>query len=92
MNARITSFRRGRHTVYSRQAIVEVEGVRDKKGADALKGKKLFWVSKPKKSENVKKKICGKITAAHGAKGLVRVVFERGLPGQCVGDNVEVTS
>jgi len=34
--------------------------------------------------------IRGKISDAHGNKGLVRAIFEKGLPGQAVTTDVEV--
>jgi large subunit ribosomal protein L35Ae len=36
------------------------------------------------------KEINGKVASAHGNKGAVRVIFEKGLPGQSLGNNVEV--
>ena len=34
--------------------------------------------------------IKGKISDAHGNKGLVRAIFEKGLPGQAITDEIEV--
>ena len=36
------------------------------------------------------KKISGKVASAHGNKGVVRAIFEKGLPGQAVATAVEV--
>ncbi len=36
------------------------------------------------------KKIMGKVAAPHGNKGVLRVIFERGLPGQAIGTKVEI--
>jgi len=36
------------------------------------------------------KKITGKISSAHGGNGVVRAIFEKGLPGQAIGTDVEV--
>ncbi|MDI6805626.1 MAG: 50S ribosomal protein L35ae, partial [Candidatus Bathyarchaeia archaeon] len=41
--------------------------------------------------KNGKNKFVGKIVALHGKKGLVRVRFRRGLPGQALGTKVELT-
>jgi len=49
-----------------------------------MSGKKVTWVSP------AGKEIHGKIASAHGTKGLVRAIFERGLPGQAITTNVIV--
>ena len=36
------------------------------------------------------KQITGEISAPHGNKGCVRALFERALPGQCLGTVIEV--
>ena len=38
----------------------------------------------------VRKIIKGKISGAHGGKGVVRAIFEKGLPGQAVTTEVEI--
>lgn len=49
-------------------------------------GKKVVWTT-PSKD---KKTITGKISAAHGNKGCVRVIFEHGMPGQSLGTEAKV--
>jgi ribosomal protein L35AE/L33A len=80
----IVNFRRGRKTYTPRHYIIEVEGVNDKKTAHSLIGKTVSWTSPAGKI------LTGKITATHGAKGVVRSIFEVGLPGQAIGTKVEV--
>jgi len=36
-------------------------------------------------------KIYGKIVGIHGRKGVLRVKFKRGLPGQALGSHVEIS-
>ena len=84
MKAWIRSFRRGRHTQNPRQFILEIEGVKDKEKAEKFVGKSVIWVSKGNK------KIRGKISAPHGNKGRVRAVFEKGLPGYAINDEVRI--
>jgi len=86
MEGTIVNFRRGRKTTYNRQMVVSVEGVDDKEKASSLVGKKAVWVSPGKH----KKEIIGVVNAVHGGKGAVRVVFERGMPGQAIGTKVKV--
>ena len=85
MKATIVSFKRGRHVLTGNQAIVEVEGVESKSDAEKLVGKKMK-IAFPGKN---KTEINGEIRSAHGNTGAVRVLFERGLPGQALGKEVQ---
>ena len=81
----IINYRRGRKTQKTNQMIVVVPGV-DKDKAKALVGKTVTYNCEGKD----KKKITGKISSIHGNKGAVRVLFEKGMPGQAIGAKVEV--
>ena len=81
MKAKIIQFRRGRKTVHEKHFILEV-GVKSREEAEKFIDKKVEWTSP------AGKKIQGKISSAHGNKGLVRAIFEKGLPGQA--RNMEV--
>ena len=81
MEATIVSFRRGRHTQYSNQMVIET----DEKGG-SLVGKKVTWISPGKN----KKEIKGIIKKLHGNKGRLRVHFENGMPGQSLGTKVNI--
>ena len=85
MEATIIQFRRGRHTIHERHFILDVNA-KDKKEAEKFIGKEVEWQS----SGKLKKIIKGKINATHGNKGLVRAIFERGLPGQALTEKVKV--
>lgn len=84
MKGKIMSFRRGKTKIHIRHMIVEIDGLKTIKDAKALVGKEVFWKSPAGKVIN------GKITSSHGSKGLVRVAFEKGLPGQSLNDEVEI--
>lgn len=84
MKGTIVNFRGGVHTQYNNQMIIEVEGISSKDKAEELAGKAVVWKSP------AGKEIKGKIAAAHGNKGAVRAVFEKGMPGQSVGQKVEL--
>ena len=86
MKGIIVNFRRGRRTQKTNQMILEVEGTDSLQKAKALVGKEVVW-SAPGKQ---KKQIKGKISSAHGAKGTVRAIFEKGMPGQSIGERVEI--
>ena len=80
----IVNFRRGRKTYTPKHYIIQIDGVNDKKKASSLIGKAVSWKSPAGKVLN------GKIAAAHGCKGVVRAIFETGLPGQAIGTKVEI--
>ena len=83
MEARIVQFRRGRHTIHERHFLLDVSA-KNKEEAGKFVGKEVEWKSSSGKI------IKGKISASHGNKGLVRAIFEKGLPGQAVINNDEV--
>jgi large subunit ribosomal protein L35Ae len=84
MKALILSFRRGRHTQKTNQFLLEVKGVETRARASQFIGKRVVWKT-PSGRE-----IFGKVTSAHGNKGVMRARFSRGLPGTALGTKVEV--
>ncbi len=82
MDALIANFRLGRHTKSNNHMILLVPGISKKEKATALIGKKVTWKS------SSGKEIAGKVVSTHGNKGAVRVIFEKGMPGQAVGQKV----
>lgn len=81
---KVIQFRRGRHTIHKRHFLIEISGVVKKEDAEKFVGKEVSWVSPAGKIIN------GKVSGVHGNKGLVRAIFEKGLPGQAVATKVEV--
>lgn len=79
----VIQFRRGRHTIHEKHFILDM-GLKTKEAADKLVGENVVWKSPAGKM------IKGTIRGAHGNKGLVRAIFEKGLPGQAIGTEVEV--
>jgi len=86
MEAIITSFRRGRHHAYPNHLIISIGGIETKEKAEKLVGKAVSWQSPGKE----KKVINGEIRSSHGNKGALRVIFETGMPGQCLGQKVKI--
>ncbi len=80
---KVIQFRRGRHTIHEKHFLIDVN-VKDKEEAKKFIGKKVVWKSPGGKI------IKGKISSSHGNKGLVRAIFEKGLPGQAITTEVEV--
>jgi len=82
----IIQFRRGRRTQTPRHYLIEVPGIDNREKATKLVGKEVFW-----KSPGAEPKIIhGKVAAAHGGKGVVRIITEIGLPGQAIGTELEI--
>ena len=86
MEGKIVGFRRGRRTIYNTQMIIEVKATNKEKSKELL-GKKLVWTAPGKN----KKQIRGEIKTTHGNKGLLRVHFERGMPGQSINTAVSIS-
>jgi len=84
MKGKVIQFRRGRRTVHEKHFLIEVEGVKDRASAEKFIGKEVSWKSPAGKIIN------GKVSGAHGGKGLVRAIFEKGLPGQAITTGVEI--
>ncbi len=82
MEGIIVNFRGSHHTQYSDQMIVKIMEVENKEQAKKLISRKVVWKSP------AGKEIIGKVTKDHGNKGAVRVKFEKGMPGQCIGEKV----
>jgi large subunit ribosomal protein L35Ae len=79
----VIQFRRGRHVVSEKHFLIDL-GATNRDEANKLVGKIVEWKSPAGKI------IKGKISGAHGNKGLVRAIFEKGLPGQALTTEVEV--
>jgi len=84
MEGIIKNFRRGRKTQTTNQMVVYINEVNTKEKASKLVGKSVVWKSP------AGKEIKGKVRSAHGNKGAIRVLFERGMPGQAIGDKVSI--
>ncbi|MCL4398975.1 50S ribosomal protein L35ae [Candidatus Parvarchaeota archaeon] len=80
MEMKIVSFRRGRKTQRSNQAIIKIQDVADREAAKKFIGKKVS-ISFSKRPES---RIVGVITRLHGDNGKVVARFRRGLPGQAL--------
>lgn len=83
MKGIIVQFRRGRHRIHEKHYLLDL-GLSSREEAKKMSGKSVEWKSSGGKITN------GKITDAHGNKGLVRAIFESGLPGQAITNEIEV--
>lgn len=83
MKGIIVQFRRGRHVIHEKHYLLDL-GFKSRDEAKKSVGKIVEWKS------TAGKIIKGKISDAHGTKGLVRAIFESGLPGQAITTDVEM--
>ena len=81
----VVSCRRGPKTQRPRECLILFHGVKSVSEAGQLIGRKITWPSG-------ERKCIGKIVALHARKGLVKVRFRKGLPGNALGSLVEITS
>ncbi|MEM1539273.1 MAG: 50S ribosomal protein L35ae [Candidatus Bathyarchaeia archaeon] len=79
----IMNYRIGPKTQRPRECIIHFHHIKSASEASRLIGRKVAW-------KQNKDKIIGKIVDLHGRKGLVRVRFRKGLPGQALGTSVEL--
>lgn len=83
MKGKVIQFRRGRKTIHERHFLIDVEA-EDREEAAKFTGKEVLWKS------SAGKIIRGRISGPHGNNGVVRAIFEKGLPGQAITTEVEV--
>lgn len=84
MKGVIANFRVARHHQKCNHMIIKPENVSNKEDAVKLIGKEVVWKSP------AGKEIKGKVAKEHGRNGFVRVIFEKGMPGQSIGSKVEI--
>ncbi len=83
MKGLIVQFRRSRKVIKERHYLLDF-GAASRDEAKKMTGKIVEWKTPTGKI------IRGKISDAHGNKGLVRAIFEKGLPGQAITGDVEI--
>ncbi len=84
MKGRIVNYRGGMRTQETDQMVILAENCSTKEDASKLIGKKVEWTTPSGKS------IVGKIVKAHGRTGAVLARFNKGLPGQAIGTEIEI--
>jgi len=83
MKGTIANYRRSVHRTRGNQVIVQPEGCESREAAEKLVGKRVSW-------NTGKRALHGEVASAHGKKGAVRVRFETGMPGQSLGQEVQI--
>lgn len=83
MEGVINNYCRNRHQTSPNQMVVLVKGVENREAASKYVGKKVVY-------NTGKRDIAGEVRSAHGNKGALRVLFETGMPGQAIGQKVNI--
>ena len=86
MKATVIQFRQGCKTQKPRHFLIEIPEINSREKATEFVGKEAVWTSTGREPTIIK----GKISSAHGNKGVVRAIFEKGLPGQAIGSEVTI--
>ena len=84
MEGTIVHFRGSRRVKRTNQMVLQVPGVDNKDKASKMIGKKVVWKT------SAGREMVGQITNIHGNSGALRVRFDIGLPGQSIGQKVDV--
>ena len=86
MEGRIVNFTGSHKTRYMHNThmVIEVIGCNGREEAAKLVGHAVSWKT------TAGNEIKGKVASAHGSKGCVRAIFERGMPGQSLATKVQI--
>ncbi len=83
---KVIQFRRGRRVIHEKHFLIEINGISSREESEKFVGEKVIWKSP------AGKEIIGKVSGAHGNRGLVRAIFEKGLPGQAITTSVTISA
>ncbi len=84
MEGTIVNFRGSHKTKSDNHMIVKVKSIESREKAQKLIGKIVSWKSP------ANREIKGKVANSHGNSGALRVIFEKGMPGQALGTKIEL--
>lgn len=84
MEGLVLNYRRSRHVQRNKHMIIRVLSIDTKEKATKLINKKVTWKSP------TGKELTGIVKSTHGNTGALRVIFDKGLPGQAIGDKVKI--
>ncbi|MHA1379799.1 MAG: 50S ribosomal protein L35ae [Candidatus Helarchaeota archaeon] len=84
MTGTIMNYRRGKHITHPRHILIQFDGYENDKKAAVLIGREVAWETRSGKLMR------GKIVATHGRNGVVRAIFQKGLPGEALGTKLKI--
>jgi large subunit ribosomal protein L35Ae len=79
----IVNYRIGIKTQKPKECLIQFAHVNSASLAGQLINRKVVW-------KQGDRKLIGKIAGSHGKKGVVKVKFQKGVPGQALGTTVEL--
>ena len=92
VKAKFLGFRRGKEIQRPGQALLKIEGVNDSVSSKYYWGKRAVFIFKAPTSQQGTKfrTIWGRVTKAHGGKGVVIARFKPNLPSRAMGATIRV--
>lgn len=72
------------HIAYTKEVLVRVSGINDKRAAIIFLGKKAVWADE-------KRKYIGKVSGMHGTSGTLKVKFKKPLPAKCLAKTIDIS-
>ena len=84
MEGVIVDFRGGKRTQTNHHMVVKVAAITKRDQVATILKRKVEWKSPAGRP------IAGYVAAPHGNNGAVRVIFEKGMPGQSIGQKVTI--
>jgi len=79
------NYRVGIRTQMSKECLVQINDVVSIAQAGPFFGRKVVW-------KTANRKVAGRIVGLHGKNGVVRVKFNKAMPGQAIGTIIEILS
>lgn len=73
-----------RHVQHGNRMVLRAEGISSRDKAKTLVGKNVVYTTESGKE------IKGKVASAHGNKGALKALFDKGMPGQSIGQKVKI--
>jgi len=80
----VISYVRGPRTQSPRECLICFSAIESAGEAGQLIGRKVAWPAG-------ERRCIGKVVSLHGKRGLVKVRFRKGLPGDALGSQVRIT-
>jgi large subunit ribosomal protein L35Ae len=92
VKGKFLGYRRGKRNTHEQQALLQLEGLNDKKSSEYYLGKRVAYIYKAKtiRKNSKFRVIWGKIIKEHGSNGVVRAKFKKNLPAKAMGGPVRV--
>jgi len=72
------------HIAYTKEVLVDLPNVKNKKNAGKFVGKKAIWKDKKGKS------YIGYVSGIHGRKGTLKIKFKKPLPATALAQSVNI--